>query len=107
MLYTLFLFVCYGTIMKHSVTLFSFFALLTAAIIEVDLLKYFVRMFALKYLFDVVYLHVLEPRLLYLYTCMSHIGCVGPVILLIVIIVFFLPVCVSMLYFLSALLFNT
>lgn len=42
-------------------------------------------MFALKYLFDVVYLHVLEPRLLYLYTCMSHIGCVGPIILIIII----------------------
>lgn len=73
--------------MKHTVTLFSLLksALLTAAIIEVDLPKYFMRMFALKYSFDVVYLHVLEPRLLYLYTCMSHIECVGPIILLVII----------------------
>lgn len=76
--------------MKHAVTLFSLLksAMLTAAIIEVDLLKYFMRMFALKYLFYVVYLHVSEPRLLYLYTCMSHNGCVGPIILLVVIAAF-------------------
>lgn len=67
-----------------------------ATIIEVDILKYFARMFALKYLFDVVYLHVLEPRLLYLYTCMSHITSVGPIILHIMIV---FCMCVSVLSF--------
>lgn len=89
--------------MKHSVTLFSLLksAMLTAVIIEVDLLKYSLRMFALKYLFDVVYLHVLEPRLLYLYTCMSYIGCIGPIILL-----FWMCLCLCA-FFLNAMLPNT